>query len=197
MNTRATRIAGFVGFGALVALVVVLPAFVSDYNTQRFAYVGVYLIALLGLNVLTGYTGQISLGHGAFMAIGGYTSALLMVGNEQFGGPIGGGVRDVWTIPVAGLVAGLIGFAFGIPALRLSGLYLALATFAIAVATPPCSSASSSSPAAARESSSSGSPRRPGRSRGRSRSSATRSPTTSGSTTSPGRSRSSRSSVPG
>ena len=136
MNTRATRIAGFVGFGALVALVVVLPAFVSDYNTQRFAYVGVYLIALLGLNVLTGYTGQISLGHGAFMAIGGYTSALLMVGNEQFGGPIGGGVRDVWTIPVAGLVAGLIGFAFGIPALRLSGLYLALATFAIAVATP-------------------------------------------------------------
>lgn len=70
------------------------------------------------------------------MAIGGYTTAILMVGNEQFGGPIGGGVRDVWTIPFAGLVAGLIGLAFGLPALRLSGLYLALATFAVAVATP-------------------------------------------------------------
>jgi branched-chain amino acid transport system permease protein len=70
------------------------------------------------------------------MAIGGYTSAILMAGNEQFGGPVGGGVKDVWTIPVAGLVAGLVGLAFGLPALRLSGLYLALATFAIAVAMP-------------------------------------------------------------
>lgn len=70
------------------------------------------------------------------MAIGGYTSAILMVGNEQFGGPIGGGVEDFWTIPVAGVVAGLVGLAFGLPALRLSGLYLALATFAIAVAMP-------------------------------------------------------------
>jgi len=136
VSHRATRIAGFVGFAALVVAVLVLPAFVSDFKTQQYAYVGIYLIALLGLDVLTGYTGQISLGHGAFMAIGGYTSAILMVGNTQFGGPIGGGVRDVWTIPVAGLVAGIIGFLFGIPALRLSGLYLALATFAIALATP-------------------------------------------------------------
>ena len=100
------------------------------------SYVGIYLIALLGLNILTGYTGQISLGHGAFMAIGGYTTAILMAGNEQFGGPIAGGMKDVWTIPIAGLVAGLVGLAFGLPALRLSGLYLALATFAIAVAMP-------------------------------------------------------------
>jgi branched-chain amino acid transport system permease protein len=100
---------------------------VSEFRAQQFAYVSIYLIALLGLNVLTGYTGQISLGHGAFMAIGGFTSAILMADH---------GVKDVWTIPIAGLVAGVAGFLFGIPALRLSGLYLALATFAVAVATP-------------------------------------------------------------
>ena len=82
---------------------------------------------MIGLNILTGYTGQISLGHGAFMAIGGYTTAILMSDH---------GVKDVWTIPLAALVAGVVGFLFGIPALRLSGLYLALATFAIAVSTP-------------------------------------------------------------
>ena len=113
-----------------------LPAFISDFKARDYSYVGIYLIALLGLNILTGYTGQISLGHGAFMAIGGYTTAILMAGNEQFGGPISGGLKDVWTLPIAGLVAGLVGLAFGIPALRLSGLYLALATFAIAVAMP-------------------------------------------------------------
>jgi branched-chain amino acid transport system permease protein len=137
MTPRGTRIFGFIGFAAFVVFVAVLPAFVSDFKAQQYAYVGIYLIALLGLNILTGYTGQISLGHGAFMAIGGYTSAILMAGNEQFGGPVGGGVKDIWTIPAAGLVAGLVGLAFGLPALRLSGLYLALATFAIAVALPP------------------------------------------------------------
>jgi branched-chain amino acid transport system permease protein len=137
LSTRAGRLFGFVTFAVFVAFVGVLPAFVSDFKAQQYAYVGIYLIALLGLNILTGYTGQISLGHGAFMAIGGYTAAILMAGNEQFGGPIGGGVRDVWTIPIAGVVAGLLGLAFGLPALRLSGLYLALATFAVAVALPP------------------------------------------------------------
>jgi len=123
-----------------VAVVLLLPAWISGFRAQQFAYVAIYVIALLGLNILTGYTGQISLGHGAFMAIGGYTSALLMAGNEQFGQTgflqIGGGMKDVYTIPIAGLVAGLAGLAFGLPALRLSGLYLALATFAIAVSMP-------------------------------------------------------------
>jgi branched-chain amino acid transport system permease protein len=130
------RVVGFAFFAAFVVFVAVLPAFISDFKARDYAYVGIYLIALLGLNILTGYTGQISLGHGAFMAIGGYTTAILMVGNEQFGGPIGGGMKDIWTLPIAGLVAGLFGLAFGVPALRLSGLYLALATFAIAVAMP-------------------------------------------------------------
>ena len=120
----AAPVAAFV---ALAALALVLPAFVSDFRAQQFAYVGIYTIALIGLNVLTGYTGQISLGHGAFMAVGGYTSAILMADH---------GVKDIWTIPIAALVAGAAGLVFGVPALRLSGLYLALATFAIAVATP-------------------------------------------------------------
>jgi branched-chain amino acid transport system permease protein len=114
-------------FVALAAVVYVLPSLISDFRAQQLAYVGIYTIAVLGLNVLTGYTGQISLGHGAFMAIGGYTTAILMADH---------GVRDLWTIPLAGLVAGVAGFLFGLPALRLSGLYLALATFAVAVATP-------------------------------------------------------------
>ena len=83
-----------------------LPSFIGDFKAREWAYVGIYLIALLGLNILTGYTGQISLGHGAFMAIGGYTTAILMAGNESLGGPISGGMKDVWTIPIAGLVAG-------------------------------------------------------------------------------------------
>ena len=140
MNPRFTRVTGFVGFALLVVFVFLLPGWISAFRAQQFAYVGIYLIALLGLNILTGYTGQISLGHGAFMAIGGYTTALLMAGNAQFGQEgllgIGGGMKDVWTIPIAGLVAGLAGLAFGLPALRLAGLYLALATFAIAVALP-------------------------------------------------------------
>jgi branched-chain amino acid transport system permease protein len=146
MSPRTQRIVGFVAFGLFAAFVLYLPHLdlgflgwdvaVSDFKAREYAYVGIYLIALLGLNILTGYTGQISLGHGAFMAIGGYTTAILMAGNEQFGGPISGGLQDVWTLPIAGLVAGAFGLAFGLPALRLSGLYLALATFAIAVAMP-------------------------------------------------------------
>ena len=136
MSPRTQRVIGFVAFAAFVAFIAVLPAFISDFKARDYSYVGIYLIALLGLNILTGYTGQISLGHGAFMAIGGYTTAILMAGNEQYGGPISGGLKDVWTLPIAGLVAGLVGLAFGLPALRLSGLYLALATFAIAVAMP-------------------------------------------------------------
>jgi branched-chain amino acid transport system permease protein len=116
-----------VAFLVLAAVAFVVPAFVSDFRAQQFSYVGIYLVALIGLDILTGYTGQISLGHGAFMAIGGYTTAILMTDH---------GVKDIWTIPVAIVIAGVVGFLFGFPAARLSGLYLALATFGIAVATP-------------------------------------------------------------
>jgi len=118
---RAVAIAG------AVALVVVLGFTMTDYHQYQFGIVAYYAVAILGLNILTGYTGQISLGNGAFMAIGGYTTAILC-GHHHIGA--------LWTIPVAGLVAGFFGLLFGIPALRLTGPYLALATFAIAVAVP-------------------------------------------------------------
>ena len=110
-----------------LAVFLFLPHFVSDFHSRDLAQAGAFFIAIIGLNLVTGYTGQISLGHGALMAIGGYTTALLVV-HEHW--------RDVWTIPLAGIVAGIVGFVVGLPALRLSGLYLALATFALAVAMP-------------------------------------------------------------
>ena len=125
MSRATVRV--LLAFVVLGLVVYTLPAFVNDFRAQQFAYVGIYLVALTGLNILTGYTGQISLGHGAFMAIGGYTTAILMADH---------GVKDVVTIPIAILVAGAAGVLFGLPAARLAGLYLALATFAIAVAMP-------------------------------------------------------------
>ena len=127
MSAASRRFVPLAAFLALAVVVLVLPSFISAFRAQQFAYVAIYLTAIIGLNILTGYTGQISLGHGAFMAIGGYTTAILMADH---------GVKDIWTIPVAALVTGIVGFLFGIPALRLSGLYLALATFAIAVSMP-------------------------------------------------------------
>jgi branched-chain amino acid transport system permease protein len=119
------------GLLVLAALVAILPRIVGDFTVYELAIVGMYFIALLGLSILTGYSGQISLGHGAFMAVGGYTTAILSVD-----GIFGHELRDLWTIPIAGLVAGVAGLLVGVPALRLSGLYLALITFGIAVSFP-------------------------------------------------------------
>ncbi len=111
----------------LMVVACTLPFLVSSYRTFQLTLVLVYAIALLGLNILTGYNGQISLGHGAFYAIGAYTAAILM---DRLGVPY-------WaTIPAAGAVCLVAGFLFGLPALRLEGLYLALATFALGVAMP-------------------------------------------------------------
>jgi branched-chain amino acid transport system permease protein len=115
------------GLSALLLALCVLPFAVSDYRVFQCTLVLVYAIALLGLNILTGYNGQISLGHGAFYAIGAYVTAILM---HKFGVPY-------WlTVPVAGAVCLATGFLFGLPALRLEGLYLALATFALGVSLP-------------------------------------------------------------
>ena len=113
--------------GAAAAVLALLPFLISDYNAFLFGHMAIYFVAILGLNILTGYTGQISIGHGAFMSIGGYTTAILASQH---------GIPDYWTIPLAGIVTGLVGLAFGVPSLRLTGLYLALATFGVAVATP-------------------------------------------------------------
>jgi len=111
----------------LLALACVLPFFVSNYRVFQFTSAYIYAIALLGLNMLTGYNGQISLGHGAFFAIGAYTTAILI---DQFHW------NYVATIPVAALLCLIGGFLFGLPALRLEGHFLALATLALALATP-------------------------------------------------------------
>jgi branched-chain amino acid transport system permease protein len=114
---------------ALIAIIVaaVLPFFLPDYRTFQLTMVLIYAIALLGLNILTGYNGQISLGHGAFFALGAYTAAIMM---DKMNAPY-------WaTLPVAGLVCLAVGFLFGLPALRLAGHHLALATLALAVALP-------------------------------------------------------------
>ena len=113
------------GLGLIVALA--LPFTLSNFRLFQFSQVYIYAMALLGLNILTGYNGQISLGHGAFYAVGAYTTAVMI---DQWNVPYG------WTIPAAGLVCLVVGFLFGIPALRLEGLYLALATFALALAVP-------------------------------------------------------------
>lgn len=111
----------------LLAVACALPFVVSNYRTFQFTMVLVYATALLGLNMLTGYNGQISLGHGAFYAIGAYCTAILM---DKMGVPY-------WaTLPVSAAVCLLVGFLFGLPALRLEGLYLALATFALGVSLP-------------------------------------------------------------
>jgi len=116
-----------IGLAGLLVLACVLPFVVSNYRVFQLTLALVYAIALLGLNMLTGYNGQISLGHGAFYAIGAYVAAILM---DKFGVPY-------WlTIPAAGAVCLVAGFLFGLPALRLEGLYLALATFALGVAMP-------------------------------------------------------------
>jgi branched-chain amino acid transport system permease protein len=121
------RLAKLGAVGVFVAAVGLVPLALDSFQVFQFAYVAIYFVAIAGLNVLTGFTGQISLGHGAFMAVGGYTTAILTADH---------GVGELWTIPLAGLVAGGAGLLFGVPALRLSGLYLALATFGVAVATP-------------------------------------------------------------
>lgn len=111
----------------VLALLIVTPLFVKNFIIFQMTMWLIYAIAVLALNILTGASGQFSLGQSAFYALGAYTSAILM---EH------AGVNYALTLPVAGLVCFIAGFLFGLPALRLSGIYLALATFALAVAMP-------------------------------------------------------------
>ena len=113
---------------ALLAVgLVTLPFLFKNYRVFQFNLVLVYAIAILGLNILTGFNGQISLGHGAFYAMGAYVAAIMM---DKMGAPY-------WsTLPIAAILCFAFGFLIGFPALRLAGHYLALATFALALAVP-------------------------------------------------------------
>lgn len=114
--------------GFIVVLIAASLAFlVSDYRLFQLTTTIIYAVAILGLALVTGYNGQISLGHGAFYAVGAYVTAILM---SLYNVPY-------WaTLPVSAITCAIIGFLVGLPALRLGGLYLALTTFALAVATP-------------------------------------------------------------
>jgi branched-chain amino acid transport system permease protein len=124
ISTRSWTLFAVLGAGAVACA---LPFTITDFHLFQFTQVFIYAVALMGLNILTGYNGQISLGHGAFYAIGAYTAAIML---DRWQVPY------VLTIPAAGLTCLVVGFLLGRPALRLDGLYLALATFALALAVP-------------------------------------------------------------
>ena len=111
----------------VLGLLVAFPLFAKNFIIFQMTMLLIYGLAVLALNILTGGSGQFSLGQSAFYAIGAYTSAILM---EQYG------VNYALTLPIAGVLCFGAGFLFGQPALRLSGVYLALATFALATAMP-------------------------------------------------------------
>jgi branched-chain amino acid transport system permease protein len=116
-----------VGLAGVAIVALALPFVASGFLTLEFAYALIFATAILGLNLLVGFSGQISLGHGAFMALGAFTAA---IGVKTLGWPY------PITIPIAGLLCGALGWIIGLAGARLEGIYLGLATFALAVATP-------------------------------------------------------------
>ena len=118
---------GYLTSTMVVILLFAVPLFAKNFVIFQMTMWLIYAIAILALNILTGGSGQFSLGQSAFYALGAYTTAVLM---EHFG------VNYVLTLPVSGALCFAFGFLFGLPALRLSGIYLALATFALATAMP-------------------------------------------------------------
>ena len=130
MTARRTpwvRAAVAAGVVLLLVVLVLLPFLVKSFRVFQFNMVLVYAVAIMGLNILTGFNGQISLGHGAFYAVGAYTAAILM---DRAGLPY-------WaTWPMAGAVCFGFGFGLGFPALRLGGHHLAVATLALGLAVP-------------------------------------------------------------
>jgi branched-chain amino acid transport system permease protein len=116
-----------VAVAALLPVAGGLTGLISNFTFLQLSLMIVYSIAVLGLNLLTGFNGQISLGHGAFFAVGAYVTAILIDRYE---------IYYLATLPIAMIVCFIIGYLFGLPALRLEGHYLALATFALAIAVP-------------------------------------------------------------
>ncbi|HEY1363356.1 MAG TPA: branched-chain amino acid ABC transporter permease [Xanthobacteraceae bacterium] len=116
-RTRGATVAAWLG----AALLLAAPLIAGDYLLSQLILIGIYGIAALGLNVLVGFTGQISLGHSAFFGFGAFASAWL--GTVH-------GVPALLSIPCAGVITTGLGMIFGIPAARLKGLYLAIATLA-------------------------------------------------------------------
>src|SRR3974390_2143949 len=107
--------------GIFLVLLFCCPLFLSDRNLTIMTMIGIAIISVHGLNILTGYCGQISIGHVGFMAVGAYISAIL---TAKLGWPF-------WiALPCAGLAAGMAGLIFGLPSLKIKGFYLIMATIA-------------------------------------------------------------------
>lgn len=119
MRLRASRLRP-AAVGALLLLVLVLPAFLSNYPRFVLSLALVNAVAAMGVNLSMGYAGQVSVGHAGFAALGAYTTALLMVRLDA----------SYWlAVPAGALLAGVVGYAIGLPALRLSPLYISMVTF--------------------------------------------------------------------
>lgn len=110
-----------VGVGLLVLVLYTFPLFSSNYITSTMTTIAIAVIGALGINIVTGFTGQISLGQGAFMGVGAFSCSYFMrVFNMPF----------FFAMPLAGLTTAAVGMVFGLPSARLKGLYLAIATLA-------------------------------------------------------------------
>jgi branched-chain amino acid transport system permease protein len=124
---RAHRVWQVVGYALVIAAVLLIAYTQPSYQLLNWSKVAAFAVAILGINIVTGYSGQISLGHSAFFGIGAYTTAYLVADK---------GWPFLATLPVAAALGLAIGFGVGLPALRIQGLYLALVTLAIAAVFP-------------------------------------------------------------
>src|SRR5215510_6702487 len=113
---------------AIASALLLVPFVFPNFLVYQFSLMLTYAIAILGLNLLMGFNGQISVAHGVFFAIGGYTTAIFMTRY---------GVHYLATLPLAVVTAALLGLLVGVPALRWQGLPLAFITFGLAVLVPP------------------------------------------------------------
>ncbi len=116
------------GVAAITLVLLLVPFVFPNFLVFQFSLVLTYAIAILGLNLLMGFNGQISVAHGVFFAIGGYTSAIFMTRY---------GMNYLATLPIAVATSSLLGLLVGVPALRWQGLPLAFITFGLAVLVPP------------------------------------------------------------
>ena len=121
------RVYRLVGWAVLLGVIIAIPKVCSQSNVVLFSQAAAFSVAVLGLNIVTGFSGQVSLGHSAFMGVGAYTTAILVADHSW---------SYFTTIPVAALLCFAVGVLVGIPALRLKGLYLALATLGLAAVFP-------------------------------------------------------------
>lgn len=127
MSLYTLPLAKWTNWGVLFILIVVLPLILNPHKMSIVNTIALSAIGAIGLNILVGYTGQISIGQGAFMMIGSYTAAIL---SSRYGWPF-------WLgIPAGGVVTMIAGTLFGIPSLRIKGLYLAIATLAVQLIVP-------------------------------------------------------------